>query len=131
MRFLPDTNIFIALTRRGDRRVARHFEMLEDEIGLSTAVVYELAYGAGVSNRQAFHLATLDEFPFPRLGFSDEDARAAARIRADMKRLGTPIGVYDVLIAGQALARGLTLVTNNTGEFARVDGLRLEDWTGA
>lgn len=53
----------------------------------------------------------------------------AGEIRAEMKRRGTPIRPYDILIAGQAKARGHTLVTNNTGEFSRIAGLRIEDWT--
>lgn len=61
--------------------------------------------------------------------FDTEDARAAAAIRADLKRKGTPIGPYDLLIAGQAMARGLAVVTANVREFERVDGLKVEDWT--
>ena len=63
------------------------------------------------------------------MAFDPEDARAAAEIRADLKRKGTPIGPYDVLIAGQSLARGLTVVTANLREFERVEGLKVEDWT--
>ncbi|MFX8339484.1 PIN domain-containing protein, partial [Acinetobacter baumannii] len=58
-----------------------------------------------------------------------DDARAAGEIRAELARRGTPIGPYDILIAGQAMARGLPLVSNNTAEFQRIGGLRLEDWT--
>ena len=57
-----------------------------------------------------------------------DDAFRAGEIRAYLQARGTPIGAYDVLIAGQALARGLILVTRNIGEFARVDGLRVENW---
>jgi len=60
--------------------------------------------------------------------FGDADAQAAGAIRAALKREGRPIGSYDVLIAGTALARGLILVTSNTGEFSRIGGLLLEDW---
>jgi tRNA(fMet)-specific endonuclease VapC len=57
-----------------------------------------------------------------------QDARAAGQIKADLKRKGTPIGPYDLLIAGQARARGLTVVTRNVGEFRRVEGLTVEEW---
>ena len=67
----------------------------------------------------------------PILDIDPEDARVAGEIRAELARAGTPIGPYDILIAGQAKARGLTLVTNNTGEFRRVVGLKLDDWTAA
>ena len=63
------------------------------------------------------------------LSFDEEDARISGEIRAQLAKKGTPIGPYDVLIAGQALARGLTLVTANTREFSRVEGLRLVDWS--
>jgi tRNA(fMet)-specific endonuclease VapC len=55
-------------------------------------------------------------------------AETAARIRAELERRGQPIGPYDLLIAGQSLANGLTLVTNNVSEFQRVSGLKLESW---
>jgi tRNA(fMet)-specific endonuclease VapC len=64
----------------------------------------------------------------PILDFTTEDARAAAEVRTSLEGRGTPIGSFDTLIAGQALARDLTLVTRNRREFERVDGLRVEDW---
>jgi len=60
--------------------------------------------------------------------FDDRAAQASAGIRAGLEMKGTPIGPYDVLIAGSALAHGVTLVTRNTKEFSRVDGLSLESW---
>jgi tRNA(fMet)-specific endonuclease VapC len=63
------------------------------------------------------------------LDLDREDARVAGEIGAELARLGSLIGPYDVLIAGQAKALGLTLVTHNTGEFSRVPGLRVEDWS--
>ncbi len=63
--------------------------------------------------------------------FDKEDAIAAGNIRATLALAGTPIGPFDTLIAGQALCRGLTLVTANTREFSRVEGLRVEDWSAS
>ena len=63
------------------------------------------------------------------LEFDDEDARTAGQIRATLESIDRPIGAYDVLIAGQALRRGLTVVTANTSEFSRVGGLAWEDWS--
>lgn len=60
--------------------------------------------------------------------FDTSAARESGRIRAKLKKEGTPIGPYNVLIAGTALARGLILVTANTGEFKRVEDLRIENW---
>jgi tRNA(fMet)-specific endonuclease VapC len=62
------------------------------------------------------------------LPFEAEDAARAGEVRALLERQDTPIGPYDTLIAGQALARGLVLVTHNVAEFARVPGLRVDDW---
>jgi len=62
------------------------------------------------------------------LEFGEEDARYAGEIRNTLERMGRPIGTYDVLIAGQALSRKMTLVTANVKEFGRVKGLEWEDW---
>ena len=89
---------------------------------------HELFNGACRSARQAQNLALLDGLRLAVLEFDKEDARQAGEVRALLAAAGTPIGPYDVLIAGQALARGLVLVTHNVGEFARVAGLQIEDW---
>jgi tRNA(fMet)-specific endonuclease VapC len=68
-------------------------------------------------------LQTVQLLPLTR-----EDAHAAGTIRAALHRRGTPIGPYDVLLAGCAMARGLTLVTANTRELGRVAGLAVESW---
>lgn len=60
--------------------------------------------------------------------FTQQDAYHAGQIRADLKQKGTPIGVYDALIAGQAVAQELILLIHNAKEFERVDGLKFEDW---
>jgi tRNA(fMet)-specific endonuclease VapC len=73
-------------------------------------------------------LALIDALQFSIVEFDKEDARQAGAIRALLASKGTPIGSYDVLIAGQALARNLILVTHNIQEFGRVPDLRLEDW---
>ena len=63
------------------------------------------------------------------LAFDAQDSVTAGNIRAQLEIKGTPIGPYDVLIASQALVRGLTIVTHNTREFMRIPGLPIEDWT--
>ena len=100
------------------------------ELFVSSITVFELAYGAekskwGEKTRQklAMFLA-----PFTILPFDSEDAMVAGRIRGALEQHGTPIGPYDVQIAAQALAKGLTVLTHNIGEFRRVPGLRVEDW---
>ena len=80
------------------------------------------------SRRAIQNLALIDALQFEILEFDKEDTRQAGEIRALLASKGTPIGPYDVLIAGQALARDMILVTRNTQEFGRVIGLQIEDW---
>ncbi|MGA8922337.1 MAG: PIN domain-containing protein [Candidatus Dormiibacterota bacterium] len=74
-------------------------------------------------------MATFLSGPLEVLDFTLEDTEHAGRVRAALEGLGKPIGAYDLLIAGQALRHKATLVTANSSEFARVRGLRLQDWT--
>lgn len=132
MQFLLDTNAVISLIgQKSEGLVSRVLESSEGTIGVSTVVVHELYFGAYKSQRVSFNLETLRlllaDFVF--VEFELEDARTSGEIRAALAAKGTPIGPYDVLIAGQAKARDLILVTNNVGEFGRVEGLRIEDWT--
>ena len=129
MRYLVDTNTVIAWVRAADRRVVARFSHARASLALPSIVFYELQFGAFNSEQVERNLAVYAGLNLPILPFEAEDARAAGEIRARLKQAGTPIGPYDLLIAGQALARDLTLVTNNIREFARVDGLKLEDWT--
>ena len=94
-------------------------------------VIHEIYYGAFKSQRVETNVARVDALQFPVLEFDHEDARQAGEIRAYLASKGTPIGPFDVLIAGQAKARKLTLVTHNTTEFRRVPGLKVEDWKRA
>ena len=128
MRYLPDTNVLIALVFGRDPVYTRFRHTPVDEFGLSSVVQFELFFGAVNGTRREASLATLDRLNFSVLPFEEQDAFRAAEIRATLKSLGTPIGPYDVLIAGQALARDLTLLTRNTREFSRVEGLRVENW---
>ncbi len=132
--YLLDTNTVIAFAGRKSEAILRHLDRIEPgTVGVSSIVAHELYFGAYKSQKVQHNLETL------RLLFADltvvdfdcEDARAAGDVRASLARKGTPIGPYDVLIAGQAKRRQATLVTNNLGEFRRVEGLQLEDWTGA
>jgi tRNA(fMet)-specific endonuclease VapC len=132
IRFLLDTNTVIALkNNRSHLLLTRIRAHRPGEIALSTIVLHELYYGAFRSQQLARNLEVvrLLRQDFAILDFHAEDAREAGDIRADLARAGRPIGPYDVLIAGQAVARSLVLVTKNTGEFSRIPRLKLEDWT--
>lgn len=132
MRYLLDANAIIALLNETTspiaRRVRRHAPR---DFGMSAVVIHELYYGAFKSQRVEQNVARVDALQFSVLEFDEEDARHAGQIRAHLASKGTPIGPYDVLIAGQARARELTLVTHNTSEFQRVPGLKVEDWRGS
>ena len=98
---------------------------------VSTVVLHELWYGVAKSVRRDRNTERVQTFlsgPIEILAFDEADARAAGEVRAQLERVGQPIGAYDALIAGQAVRRGLTLVTANAREFERVDGLMREDW---
>ena len=128
MRYLIDTNIIIALTVQDDRIVGRMLNIHRRDSGIPTVVLHELYAGAYESKRMRRSLEIIETLRLPSLSFDAEDARAAGEIKAVLKRKGTPIGPNDILIAGQARARGLTVVTRNVGEFRRVEGLKVEEW---
>ena len=129
MKFLLDTNALIALLKGHEGFLKRLRQYLPQDFGIPAIVVHELYFGAYKGQRMAENLARVGGLQFEVLEFDGEDARAAGELRASLAAAGTPIGPYDVLIAGQALARALTLVTHNTAEFKRVPGLQIEDWT--
>jgi len=129
--YLLDTNAVIALIgRKSDALVDRILRRPPNSIALSSIVLYELYFGAHKSAKIQYNLETLRLFlvDFPVMEFDQQDAFIAGEIRSVLERKGTPIGPYDILIAGQAKARNLTLVTNNIGEFSRVENLQVEDW---
>lgn len=128
MIWLLDTNTIIALFKR-EPDVWREVEArAPDDCAISSIVAHELFYGAFKSQRQAENLARIDGLRLAVIEFDSDDARASGEIRARLDQTGTPIGSYDVLIAGQALSRQLTFVTRNVREFERVPGLKLERW---
>lgn len=131
MLFLLDTNAVIALLNAQGGLVSQRIRQYRPaDIGLPSIVMHELYFGAFRSQRIERNLALVDRLRFEVLPFDQDDARRAGEIRAALAAQGTPIGGYDVLIAGQASARGLTLVSRNVREFARVESLRVENWEG-
>jgi tRNA(fMet)-specific endonuclease VapC len=87
--------------------------------------------GVAKSRRKDNNTQRLETFfagPLEWAMFDEQDARAAGTIRAELESIVKPIGAYDVLLAGQARRRGATLVTSNAREFARIPGLKWEDW---
>lgn len=131
MIYLLDTNAVISLINQSDQRVLLALERHKSsDVATSSIVIHELCFGAYKSSAPARNMARIEQVRLNVMHFEPEDAREAGRVRALLARQGTPIGPYDLLIAGQALARGLVLVTHNVREFGRVPGLRVEDWQG-
>jgi tRNA(fMet)-specific endonuclease VapC len=129
MRYLLDANAVIAALNEPAGLLSRRLhEVVPTDVGVSAVVMHELYFGAFKSQRRDRNLALVDALRFEVLPLDTEDARNAGEIRASLAARGTPIGAYDVLIAGQARARGLTLITRNTREFERVPGLSTENW---
>jgi tRNA(fMet)-specific endonuclease VapC len=129
MRYLLDANVVILLLNDATSKLAQRVRREKpSDISISAIVAHELFYGAFKSRRATQNVALIDALQFAVLEFDKEDARQAGKVRALLASKGTPIGPYDVLIAGQAVARNMILVTNNTDEFARVPGLRIENW---
>ena len=135
--YLLDTNACIALINGTEINVRRRFKRAvarESVILLSSIVAFELWYGVAKSQRKDSNTQLLETFlggPLEWALFDEDDARAAGTVRAELETVGRPVGAYDVLLAGQARRRGATLVTSNTKEFARVQGLKWEDWAAS
>jgi len=132
--YLLDTNACIALMNGAPLAVRSRFDKAirgGSRVYIPSVVAFELWYGIAKSARIEINTQRLEAllsssvFAVP---FDNEDARVAGSIRADLQAVGRPIGGYDYLIAGQALARQLTLVTANVSEFSRVKGLSWQDW---
>jgi tRNA(fMet)-specific endonuclease VapC len=130
MRYLLDTSIVSDLVRHPQGRIAGHIRKVgETQVCTSIIVAAELRYGAAKKGSQRLTaqletvLGALDVLPFE----TPADA-IYGQIRTRLEQIGKPIGGNDLLIAAQAVALGCTIVTDNEGEFARIDGLPRENW---
>ena len=130
LRYLLDTNAVSQLVRQPDGEVARRVAALEPgSFAISVVVAAELRYGA--ERRGSSRLSRQLEAVFSAidvLPLEEPVDRHYGAIRSELERVGQPIGSNDLLIAAHAKALGVTLVTNNLGEFRRVSGLVVEDW---
>jgi tRNA(fMet)-specific endonuclease VapC len=130
MRYLLDTNVISDLVRKPQGRIAQHIrEVGEAQVCTSIIVAAELRYGAAkkgsprLSAQLEAVLGALEVLPFE----TPADA-AYGLLRTRLEQAGRPIGANDLLIAAHALALGYTIITDNEKEFARVEGLRRENW---
>jgi len=130
LKYMLDTNIVIFTMKNKPASVREMFKKHNGRMCISSITYMELVYGAERSSNPERNLTSLEGFVarMDVLPLDDSAAAHAGQIRAELARLGMPIGPYDQLIAGHARSQGLVLVTNNEKEFARVPGLRTENW---
>ena len=131
MRYLLDTNTCISVMRN-EPHFMRHMAALSpDDCAISTITGYELYTGVAKCTDPGREAAKVERLlrTVHAVPYDWAAAQEAAKIRADLESRGCPIGPYDVLLAGQATAAGLILVSANVAEFSRVVGLSLEDWS--
>ena len=131
MKYMLDTNICIYLIKRKPFQVLEKFQAQTlGDICVSSITVAELQYGVEKSQHQHQNQTALNLFlaPLEIVNFDTYAAQHYGQIRTKLERLGTPIGAYDLLIAGHAQSLDIILVTNNTREFIRVSNLRVENW---
>ena len=133
MNYLLDTNICIYLIKRKPPEVLQRFRQLQPgSVFISSVTTSELYYGAQKSQRVQTNLEALNNFllPFRIVDYDESASFLYGELRADLEKRGQPIGPLDMMIAAHALSLDMPLVTNNTKEFERVRGLKLENWVG-
>lgn len=130
MAFLLDTDTCIYALKQNRSVLEQLLSKSRDEILISVITEAELRTGAAKSTSPIKTLRLVENFlrPIAIADFTSDDAVAYAQVRAKLERAGTSIGPLDTLIAAQAVARKLTLVSNNEREFRRVSGLHVENW---
>ena len=128
--YMLDTNICIHVMKTYPPEVRETFNALAEQLCISSITLGELHYGAEKSARRAENLTAIEHF-VARLDILPFGRKAAAhygQIRAELERAGTPCGPHDMQIGAHARSEGLVVVTNNIREFARMPGLRVENW---
>jgi tRNA(fMet)-specific endonuclease VapC len=130
VKFLLDTDTCIYALKQHRNILEQLLSKSREDIVVSVITEAELRTGAAKSSSPIKTLRLVENFlrPLALADFTSNDAIAYAQIRAKLERAGTPIGPLDTLIASQAVARELTLVSNNEREFRRVSSLHIENW---
>jgi len=133
LKYLLDTNIVIYVIKRRPIEILATFNQQHGRMAISSITLAELVHGAEKSQYPAKNLATVENFcsRLAVLAYADAAAYHYGSIRAELERLGQPIGINDLHIAAHARSQGLTLISNNVREFERVPGLLLENWLTA
>lgn len=130
LKYMLDTNIIIYTIKNRPAEAKAAFNVHTGQMCISSVTLMELIYGAEKSSMPERNLRDIEGLVarLEVLSFDKSAANHTGQIRAELAKLGQPIGPYDQMIAGHARSRGLILVNNNLREFERVSGLRLENW---
>src|SRR5215475_6832431 len=128
--YMLDTNVCIYVIKNYPAELRERFDRLAEQICISSITLGELHYGAEKSARRLENLQAIEHFAarLEVLAFGSEAAAHYGQIRADLERAGTPCGPHDMQIGGHARSAGLVVVANNMREFARMPGVRAENW---
>lgn len=128
--YMLDTNICIYVMKTYPPAVLEKFNALADQLCISSITLGELHYGAEKSAHRARNLTAIEHFVarLDVLPFADKAAAHYGQVRAELERAGTPCGSHDMQIGAHARSDGLIVVTNNMREFARMPGVRVENW---
>ncbi len=130
IKYLLDTHICIFTIKHKPPEIQEQFRQHQGQMAISTITLMELIYGAEKSQAPERNLTEIEGFAarLEVLEYGSEAAKHTGQLRAELARIGQPIGPYDQMIAGHARSSGLIVVTNNLREFERVPGLRVVDW---
>ena len=128
--YMLDTNICMYVMKTYPPTFREKFNVLAEQLCISSITLGELHYGAEKSGRRAENLAAIDHFTarLEVLPFGEKAAAHYGQLRAELERAGTPCGPHDMQIGGHARSEGLIVVTNNMREFVRMPGVRVENW---
>ena len=128
--YMLDTNICIYVMKTYPPAVRDKFNALAEQLCISSITLGELYYGAEKSARRVENLTAIEHFVarLEVLSFGDKAAAHYVQVRTELERAGTPCGPHDMQIGAHARSEGLIVVTNNMKEFARMPGVRVENW---
>jgi len=130
LKYLLDTDIAIYVIKNRPASARAKFQQHQGQLAISSVTLMELIYGAEKSAQRERNSRDIEGF-VQRLTVLSYDEKAAfhsGQIRAELEKIGTPIGAYDLMIGGHARSCGLIVVSNNSREFARIPGIRVENW---
>ena len=130
IKYMLDTDISIYIINKRPVEILDTFNENAESLCISAVTLAELLHGAKKSNNPVRALQRVKDFAsrLEALDYGEKAAHHYGDIKAGLEQQGAVIGPNDLHIASHARSEGLTLITNNTGEFERVEGLRIDNW---